>query len=339
MDYYKILGIEKNASVDEIKSAYRKKSKETHPDINKTQGAEEEFKKISEAYEVLIDPQKKQMYDSGFNPNSRGFQQDFFHDMFFRNNAPKSQSILVHVNLNIKEVLTGCQKDVSFRRREKCQKCNGQAGGTMPCHFCGGRGKILKTLSGFLQIAEDCPHCHASGHILKDVCTTCGGSGYGEEKEVNMTVNIPCGALQDYRLQIEGQGQPGVRNHINGDLVVHINVQSHPLFKILPQGNVELELFLPYKDFVLGNLIKIPSLEDKELAFNISPCTKCNTKLRLRQQGLPVGFGNHHIFGDIIIKLLVDIPDALTDEMVNMPNIDFTSKQRQEFLNYMEKLN
>lgn len=338
-DYYDILGVGKNASADEIKSAYRKLAKQYHPDLNKTPEAQSKFKEINEAYEVLGDPQKKSNYDQfgsaeGPGANGMNFEDifggaggfsggfgDIFEDLFGAFGGAgrrskvmeKGQDINVQITINFEDAISGCNKDIEITRFEKCPDCNGTGarGGSAfdTCPDCHGTGRVRFTSNTFFgtTVREGiCKKCDGTGKIIRDKCSKCGGKGYEKVKR-RISVKIPAGIDNGQVLRMGGQGNAPVRDGINGDLNIKINVLPHKV--LVRSGNdITLELWLPFTTLLLGDTVTIPTLSGK-YDLKIPELTQPGTVMRLRGKG--VKFLNREAYGDMLVTIKAELPSKL----------------------------
>ncbi len=339
--YYDVLGVSKNASDDEIKEAYRDLAMEYHPDRNpEKENAEEKFKEISEAYDVLSDPEKRKVYDrygkeglerrTGHSGGGRSAEDIFesFSEVFGQGNIfeeffgsgrqskrkrASGPALRVDKTISFEEAAFGTEKEISVRRNNTCPECNGDRtadGSSMDtCPSCGGKGVISQS-QGFFSVQRTCPRCRGEGEILENPCRTCGGSGLKkEEKEV--TVKIPQGVEDQTRLRVQGEGdlEPGVSRR--GDLYVDISVEDHEFFK--RRGNdVICEIPISFSQASLGDEITVPTLEGDEALVTVPPGTQPGTMLRLEEEGIPdVRTGRR---GDQLIQVNINVPESLTSE-------------------------
>ena len=295
-EYYERLGVDKNASQDEIKKAYRKMSKKYHPDLNKEEGAEEKYKEVQEAYETLSDEQKRAAYDqygeaganggfggggfggasgfSGFGGGSGGFGgfEDIFSSFFggggaqVNPNAPRQGDDLQYrINLKFEEAIFGVEKQVKYNREELCHTCGGSGAkaGTHPetCHKCGGRGQInvvRDTPLGRMQTQVTCDVCNGTGKEIKEKCETCHGSGH-EKVAHTVKVTVPAGVETGQKMRLQGQGDAGVNGGPYGDLYVVFQVEASDKFE---RDGAEIYYKMPM-DFVqaaLGDEIEVPTV-------------------------------------------------------------------------------
>ena len=339
-DYYEVLGVEKSASADEIKKAFRKKAMQYHPDRNPdNKEAEEKFKEVNEAYEILSDPQKKDRYDrfgfAGVDPNQQGFGgagfsgfEDIFGDIFGsfsggfggggrrRNGPRKGSDIQTRVILTFEEAAFGVKKAIRVTRSENCPECGGTgaAKGTerTTCPDCGGSGqinKVSKTPFGQFNSVTTCPRCGGSGTIVEHPCPKCSGKGK-IRKEVTLNIDIPAGVDTGSYIPLRGQGEPGVNGGPSGDLIVIIQVKPHKLFKRDGQ-DLLLEIPITYPQAALGASITVPTLSEK-ISYKVPAGTQNGTTFRLRGKG--IRYVNSNSYGDLYVKVNVEIPKKLNAE-------------------------
>jgi len=342
-DYYEVLGIQKGASEDEIKKAYRKMAKKYHPDLNPGDAAaEENFKQVNEAYEVLSDAQKKARYDqyghAGVDPNYGaggaggygGFTDmdfdigDIFSSFFgggggrrANPNAPRRGSdAAATVVLSFEESAKGCKKQVEINLVESCTECGGSGAqkGTSPktCPNCGGSGQVRRqqrTPFGVMQTQAACDRCHGSGRIIETPCSHCHGSGRVTNRRT-IGVNIPAGINDGQSIMIRGKGNAGQNGGPAGDLQVRISVRPHPLFE--RRGNdIYCDLPLTYVQAALGAEVQVPTLDGKE-PFTIKEGTQPGELLRLKGKGFPDLQGRR--MGDLVFRVTIEVPRNLNHE-------------------------
>jgi molecular chaperone DnaJ len=326
MDYYEILGVSRNATKVEIKKAYRKLAMKYHPDRNPgDKEAEEMFKKINEAYQVLSDDEKRAIYDKYGKEGleGRGYTQDFdfsdifdmFNDIFgdgFGNSREEIQmpydlDKAYEVTLEFEEAAYGVSKEIEIEYYALCEECQGSgAKEKKTCPSCHGRGSIVVG-NGFIRMSQTCPQCHGRGYLVTKVCDKCKGRGYIVKKE-KVKVDIPAGVDTGMRMRIPRKGNEGLRQR--GDLYLLFKVKPSKIFQ--RKGNnliVEVPVF--FTSAILGDKIKIPTLEgEKEI--EIKPFTKDNTKLVFKSLGLPDP--NTGIKGNLIAVINIVYPKKLSSE-------------------------
>jgi molecular chaperone DnaJ len=328
-DYYNILGVDKGASDDEIKKAYRKKAMELHPDKNPDNpGAEAKFKEAAEAYDTLSNPDKKSSYDrygssgnpfgGGGNPfgqQGHGFNMDDifsqFGDIFgqrYNRQQPrqsKGSDLRIKVSLTIEEILKGATKKLKYRRQDTCNTCNGM-GGTevkdcLPCNGLGQRTVIQNTPFGQIRSATSCPDCQGSGKQIKNKCGACHGDGTVSREQV-VDVEVPAGVSSDMQLSMNGFGNC-IRNGVPGNLQIIIEEIREPYFT-RERNNIVVEKNISVLDAILGANVKVKTPHG-ELSITIEPGTEHGKVYRITGKGIPdVSYG----LGDLYIKISVKIP-------------------------------
>lgn len=314
-DYYEILGVSKDASKDEIKRAYRKLSKQYHPDINKEPGADEKFKEISEAYEVLSDDTKRAQYDQfghaganqdfdgfggfgGFSDAGFGGFEDILNTFFGggstrrRNpNAPRQGADLQYtMTLTFEEAVFGKETDIEIPREEECSTCHGSGAkpGTHPeeCPYCHGSGQISteqNTPFGRIVNRRVCHHCGGTGQVIKHKCPTCHGTGKVKKRK-KIHIKIPAGIDNGQQLRVAGRGEPGINGGPNGDLYIIFQVKEHEFFE-RDGDDIYCEMPISFVQAALGDEIEVPTLHGK-VKLKIPAGTQTNTKFRLRGKGV-----------------------------------------------------
>ena len=366
-DYYKVLGVDKNATQDEIKSAFRKQAKKYHPDLNKDNpDAQEKFKEIGEAYSVLSDENKRSMYDqygsstvdgsrpdptagagfggfSGFDASDFGFDDIF--DSFFgglggfgsstrRNSKSRGNDILMEMRLKFDEAIYGVDKKINIDVTEVCDECNG-AGGHNPktCSTCHGSGQVRttsNTILGQIVTNQTCPDCHGKGKTFEKTCTECRGKGY-TIKNKTITVNVPAGINTGDRLRLSKKGEPGVNGGEPGDLYLEFVVSRHKFFE-RDGDDIYLEVPLTITEAILGTKKKIPTLYGN-LKVQVQPGTSTGDKERIRGKG--VNNESKRRKGDMYLIYKVYTPNKLTREQKNLiNNLDKTNLDTKEILEF-----
>ena len=343
-DYYEVLGLQKGASDDEIKKAYRKLSKKYHPDINKEPDAEAKFKEISEAYEILSDPQKRAAYDQyghagtdpnygggygggfnggGFSGGGFGGFEDIFESFFggggrtANPNAPRQGADLQYaVDLSFEEAIFGVEKNIQYNREETCHTCggNGAKPGTQPetCHKCHGSGTInveRQTPLGRVMSRQTCDVCHGTGKEIKEPCMTCHGTGH-EKKKHSVKVNVPAGVEDGQQMRLSGQGEAGSNGGPYGDLYVVFRVEESDIFD-RDGSEIYYELPLNFVQAALGDEVNVPTVHGN-VKLKIPAGTQTGTNFRLRGKGAPKLRGNGN--GDQQVKVKLITPKNLNEE-------------------------
>ncbi len=337
-DYYEVLGLGKGASDDEIKKAYRKLARQYHPDVNKAPDAEEKFKEVKEAYDVLSDPQKRSIYDqyghAGMDPNAGGFGgQDFggfgdIFDMFFgggggrRNpNAPRQGADLQYtLTLQFKEAVFGKELDIEIPKDEECGKCHGS--GAEPgskietCSTCRGTGQqeqVANTPFGRVVNRRTCSACGGKGKMIQVKCSECRGVGTVKKRR-KIHLNIPAGVDEGAQLRVPGEGEPGINGGPPGDLYVVIRVRDHEFFE---RDGVDIYCKVPitFAQAALGDEIEVPTLDGK-VKLKVPAGTQTDTYFRLRGKGVPhlrrAGQGDQHV------RVVVVTPTNLTEKQKDL---------------------
>jgi molecular chaperone DnaJ len=345
-DYYETLGVPRGASDEEIKKAYRKLAVKFHPDKNPgDHAAEENFKELGHAYEILSDPQKRAAYDqyghAAFDPRARarggGFAGGGFHDPFevFRdvfggaggsifenlfgggqdpNGPQRGDDLRYDMQLTLEEAALGCEKEISVTKPDQCDHCHGAGAEpgskTRTCGTCGGRGQVL-TSRGIFSIAQTCPHCKGAGRILEKPCKQCAGSGK-HERTSKIKLRIPAGVESNSRLRSSGNGEAGTRGGPHGDLYVFLQVKQHEIFQ--REGDDLLcEVPVSFIQATLGAEIEVPTLQGKATV-KIPAGTQPGTILRLKGRGVKNLQG--HGQGDLHVRVQVEVPTRLTAEQM-----------------------
>ncbi|WP_071130755.1 molecular chaperone DnaJ [Enterococcus timonensis] len=346
-DYYEVLGVAKGANEDEIKKAYRKLSKQYHPDINKEAGAEDKFKEVAEAYEILSDPQKRAAYDqyghAGTNPNygaggggfggfsgggfsggSGGFGFEDIFDSFFGGGgsrqvdptAPRQgQDLQYSLNLKFEEAIFGVEKEIKYNREDECHTCGGSGAkpGTSPvvCHKCHGAGTInveRQTPLGRVMSRQTCDVCRGTGKEIKDPCPTCHGTGH-EKSSHTVKVNVPAGVEDGQQMRLTGQGEAGINKGPYGDLYVVFYVEKSDIFD-RDGSEIYYDMPISFVQAALGDEVEVPTVHGK-VKLKIPAGTQTGTTFRLRGKGAPKLRGGS--FGDQQVKVNLLTPKSLTE--------------------------
>ena len=336
-DHYTTLGVTRDASPDEIKRIYRKLARELHPDANRDNpDAEDRFKSITHAYEVLSDPQKRQRYDTfgdersgAANFSDFGGISDLFSTFFgggfggggARRGPTRGSDILAEVGLTLEEAAEGAEREVEVTTLAECPDChgNGAAPGTFPvtCSECGGTGElreVRRTMLGNMITATTCPKCRGAGEEIVDRCKNCAGTGRVQVTDV-LTVQIPPGVDDGAQLRVSGRGEAGARGGSSGDLYVAIRVEEHPIFR-RAGADLGCEVPVPMTIAALGGTIEIPTLEGPE-PVDIEPGTQAGEVIRLKGKGMPRLQGRRGR-GEVVALLRVETPTDLTEEQEDL---------------------
>ena len=365
-DYYEVLGVDKTADEATIKRAFRQQAKKYHPDLNPgDKDAEEKFKEVNEAYQILSDPQKRQQYDQfGFDGPQAGFgggagYGDFggfggFEDIFSsffgggarqaNPNAPRQgDDLRMDVTISFEEAARGCEKEVNVVRDETCENCGGTGAkpGTKPttCSTCHGTGQVTQvrnTAFGRIQNVTTCPNCHGTGKVISDPCPKCNGRGKKRTSR-RRTVKIPAGIDNGQVLTIRGQGGAGENGGPNGDLLIVVNVRPHKLFK-RRDYDLYLEMPITFTQATLGAEVDVPTL-DKPVKYNIPEGTQPGTVFRIKGAGIPYLRGTGK--GDLYVTAKVEVPRKLTEkqkELLRQFEGVSTGNEYQEKKNFFERL-
>ncbi len=353
-DYYEVLGVDKTASEDDIKKAYRKIAIKYHPDRNPgNKEAEEKFKEAAEAYDVLHDPQKRQQYDQfGFNGpmgaggaggfgSGGGFSMDDIFSMFgdvfgdsgfggFRSGGSsrrpaqqRGSDLRLKVRLTLQEISTGVTKKFKVRRDVPCAHCHGtgaeNGSGRDTCPTCHGSGVVTRTtqsLFGMMQTQSVCPTCGGEGTIIKNKCHECGGSGVVKGEEV-VEIKIPAGVSEGMIINVPGKGNAGKHNGVPGNIQVYIEEEPNDTF-IRDDNDIIYNLLLDFPTAALGGSVEIPTIDGGKVRVKIEPGTQPGKALRLRGKGLPAVQGYGRGMGDMVVNISVYVPKTLSSTERNM---------------------
>jgi len=345
-DYYEVLGISKGATIDEIKKAYRQMALKYHPDRNPGDPeAEKKFKQISEAYEVLGDDKKRQVYDTygaeavhgyaGVPPGGgyesmedalRTFMGAFGNENIFDNlfggrgaaaeermYAQAGASKRVNLTISFEEAAKGVDKELAITNYVQCDTCHGKraasASGIKRCTRCGGRGQVFEQ-RGFFSMSMTCPQCHGEGEIISDPCKTCLGEGRVKAKK-HVNVHIPAGVDTGMRLKLSGYGDAAIGSGQPGDLYVYVNVEPHEFFE--RQGNdIIVDLPVTFSEAALGCKKEVPSFTSHVARITISEGTQSGKTLRVKGEGFPNIHGTGR--GDLLVRVMVETPTNLTEQ-------------------------
>ncbi|MGB0466229.1 MAG: molecular chaperone DnaJ [Pontibacterium sp.] len=350
-DYYEVLGVSRDASDRDIKKAFRRMAMKYHPDRNPDdQSAEESFKEVNEAYEVLSDAQKKAAYDQyghagvgqgagggfgggGFDGGFGDIFGDVFGDMFNggggrRSSVQRGADLRYNMDLSLEEAVRGVEKTITVPTLVGCETCHGSGAkpGTKPrvCGTCGGNGQV-RMQQGFFSVQQTCPTCHGEGQVISDPCSDCHGHGR-IEKTKNLSVKIPPGVDTGDRIRLAGEGEAGSHGGPAGDLYVQVNVRSHPIFE-RDGKHLYCEVPISFIDAALGGELEVPTL-DGRVKLKVPAETQTGKLFRLRGKGVkPVRGG---AVGDLLVRAVVETP------------VNLSSRQKEllrEFQSEMEQSN
>ena len=336
-DYYEVLGVDKNASAEDIKKAYRKLAKECHPDLHPNdKQAEERFKELNEANEVLSDPDKRARYDqfgfdgpqAGFGGGAGGFDfsgfggmGDIFDQLFgggmggarTRNAPMQGNDLRYDLRITFEEAAFGCEKSFEFMRNENCDTCHGTGAkpGTQPktCPTCKGTGQV-RVSGGFMVTVRTCSTCGGTGKVITDKCAACAGTGRLRRRRT-ASVKVPAGIDNGQTIVMNGQGEPGRNGGPNGDLYIQISVRPHKLFK-RDGTNLHLDLPISFTQAALGADIDVPTLGGGKTTFHIPEGTQNDAEFRIKGQGVQQLRSAYR--GDLILHIRVEVPRRLNEK-------------------------
>jgi len=335
-DFYDILGVQKNASDDEIKKAYRKLAMKHHPDRNKdNKDSERKFKEATAAYEALKDPEKRAAYDQygheafrqggmggaqGFGDFAGGFS-DIFEEFFgggfstsSRQRGPqRGNDLRYNMSISLQEAFNGKKSQIKIPSYDGCDLCSATGSadksGPSACSTCGGQGKVRST-QGFFSIERPCPTCGGEGSSIKNPCLKCSGTGQ-VKKQKTISVTIPPGVDTGTRIRISGEGEPGQRGAGNGDLYIFVEVQKDKLFD-REEENIFCQIPISITTAILGGEVDVPTIEGKKGRLNIPSGTQSETQFRLKGKGMSVLRQTRR--GDMYVEVTVEIPVNLNSK-------------------------
>jgi molecular chaperone DnaJ len=317
-DYYEVLGLSKDASADDIKKAYRKKSKQFHPDLNPNNTeAESSFKEVNEANAILSDPEKKLNYDNYGHGGARTQHFDpfeAFRDHFTRQHVIRGDDIRININLTLEEIFSGVEKSIKYNRFIPCEPCNGKGGDNVKkCNTCHGQGSIQerRQIGNMVFMQErQCHICHGQGETMDNICNSCGGHGVVNKEEIKK-INIPKG-IQNGQAMNSNTGGHFAKGGIEGGINLVITEIPHQEFK-RSGDDIRIIKKLCYSDLVLGNKIEVSTIEGKKILVTIPPHTQVGESLRLQSKGL-YNVENNSRRGDMILETSIDIPTQVSEE-------------------------
>jgi molecular chaperone DnaJ len=350
-DFYSLLGVEKGAGKDELKSAYRKLAMKYHPDRNPDNpAAEQKFKEVSEAYDILKDEQKRAAYDrfghsafdgsgnmggGGFRGDpSSGFA-DIFDDLFGefagrgrggRSQQGRGADLRYNMEISLEEAFSGKKATIRVPSSIACEECNGSGAeaGSEPaiCPTCSGAGKV-RAQQGFFTIERTCPNCHGQGRVIKNPCGSCAGSGR-VEKDRSLNVNIPEGVEEGTRIRLASEGEAGLRGGPQGDLYIFLSIKPHDIFE-RDSADLHCEVPVPFATAALGGQVEVPTVSGGRAKVTIPAGTQSGRQFRMRGKGMPVL--RSKALGDLYIHTAVETP------------VNLSKKQRELLRAFEEELN
>lgn len=337
-DYYKVLGVSKEVSNDDLKKSYRKLAMQYHPDRNPGNAeSEKKFKEINEAYDTLKDEQKRAAYDKfGHNaPHSsggggfqsgQGFEFDIdvenIFDMFgFGGGAKQSKAqnksrgsdLQYNLNISLEEAFSGCNKNISFTSDAKCDDCNGsgsRTGSVKTCGECKGNGSV-HVRQGFFVLERPCPLCQGAGQVVKDPCGKCSGKGR-VKKSRNLSINIPIGVTSGMRLRKTGEGEAGYRGSSAGDLYISINITPHAIFKVDDRANMHCQVPISFTTLTLGGEVEIQDIEGQKVSLRIPAGTQYGEQIVIKGKGMTTSNAKNR--GNLIAHVLIHIPKNINSK-------------------------
>jgi len=340
-DYYEILGVSRDAGKEDIKRAYRRLARKYHPDVNKEPGAEEHFKEINRAYEILSEPETRNRYDrfgeagvsggaAGFDPDNMGGFADIFETIFSgfggmggqatarrRTGPTRGEDLRLDFRLKFREAVFGGEKEIRIRHLETCQTCKGSGArpgtGSRTCTTCSGTGQVrraTRTPFGTFAQVSVCPTCDGAGEVIEEKCDVCGGSGRRQETK-KLKITIPAGVDNGMKLRVAREGDAGLKGGPPGDLFVYLTVETDTEFQ--REGNdIKSDITISYIQAILGCTIKVNTVDGQE-DLTIPAGTQPNTVLILENKGVPK-LGNPVSRGDHRITVKISIPTRVTGE-------------------------
>jgi molecular chaperone DnaJ len=355
-DYYHILGVGKEATPEELKEAFKKMAMQYHPDRNKDQGAEERFKKVNEAYEVLKDPVKKKQYDQfGTTDGSGGFHdygqqqggfdfQNFgfdifeaFHEFGFMGGGSRREKaspqpargkdIEYKISINLEDAFYGKVTDIEYHRLYHCNSCSGSGvknTGQSTCTTCNGSGRT-RTIRGFTAIERTCYSCKGTGINTDSLCGGCKGEGR-INKKARLSIKIPAGIEDGKKVRVKGEGDSGILGGTSGDFLLYIEIKQHKIFNV-EGANLRTSLTVDFETALLGGVVKFKSIDGKEFTVNIPECLQTGTVLKVPEAGMSI-LNNSNTRGDLILECIIQIPKKLSSKQKEIMKTAFAPENK-----------
>ena len=325
--YYEALELDKEASTEDIKKAYRKLAKQYHPDRNPgDKEAAEKFKEVQEAYDVLSDPVKKKRYDNPFQPPARN-----------------GSDVLTSVSVTLESCVHSHVKTLHYKKRKICTQCEGVGGKYTTCPNCNGVGHFFNPLSTIMSVKYECRSCRGLGSVMTEYCSLCKGAYYSDEETLAVNIKIPKGVENNVKLSFRGEGNPGIHGGRNGTLYVEVKLIKHDFFELLKHGDVACKVPVSFNQLVLGDEIEVPTLHEKVVTLKLPPHTQSHTKFRVNNMGIPTEIEGSK-YGNMIVEMCLETPINLTPEFIeaiekfNKFNLDEFYPEQAKLKEYITKV-
>lgn len=364
-DYYKILGVDKTATKEEIKKAYKNLAKKYHPDLNKDAGAVDKFKELNEAAAVLADDEKRNQYDqygttadkmgggfegfdfSDFMSSGTGFDFDEIFESFFgggpfrstrRRSPSRGNDLRYDIEITLEEAATGATKQITVPRLEQCTKCHGSGAESgsdvLNCPNCNGTGiqrRTQRTPFGLFSTTTTCGKCRGQGKYIKNECTECDGTGVVKNTR-KLEIKVPAGSEEGTNLRVVGEGEAGEKGATSGDLYILIHVKEHETFE-RHGDDIYVKVGIPFTTAALGGEVEVPTLTEKA-TLKIPAGTQSNTIFRMKGKGIPYLHG--HGQGNENVEVVIEVPEKLTKRQKELlQEFEKENKDKKGFFNWM----